>query len=60
MCIQLMTDGQHLIILLEISRNVIILLNNCLHIAALYGHLNLCKFFLDNENFDVHMADNDG
>ena len=34
--------------------------NNCLHIAALYGHLNLCKFFLDNENFDVHMADNDG
>ena len=55
-----MTDGQHFIILLEMSRNVIILLNNCLHIAALYGHLNLCKIFLDNENFDVHMADNDG
>ena len=31
---------------------------NCLHIAALHGHLNLCKMFLDNYKFDVHMSDN--
>ena len=33
---------------------------NCLHIAAVYGHLNLCKTFIFRHNFDVHMADNDG
>ena len=33
---------------------------NCLHIAALYGHLNLCKALIDNHNFDVNMSDNDG
>ena len=33
---------------------------NCLHIAALYGHLNLCKILIDKHNFDVHMADKDG
>ena len=33
---------------------------NCLHIAALYGHLNLCKTLIDKHNFDVHVADNDG
>ena len=33
---------------------------NCLHIAALYGHLNLCKTLIDYHNFDVHMNDNDG
>ena len=31
---------------------------NCLHSAALHGHLNLCKMFLDNYKFDVHMSDN--
>ena len=34
--------------------------HNCLHIAALYGHLNLCKALIDKHNFDVHMNDNDG
>ena len=33
---------------------------NCLHIAALYGHLNLCKILIDKHNFDVHMAEYDG
>ena len=33
---------------------------NCLHIAALYGHLNVCKILIDKHNFDVHMNDNDG
>ena len=33
---------------------------NCLHIAALNGHLNLCKILIDKHNFDVHMADNQG
>ena len=33
---------------------------NCLHIAALHGHLNLCKILIDKHNFEVHMADNDG
>ena len=34
--------------------------NDCLHIAALSGHLHLCTTFIYNCNFDVHMADNDG
>ena len=33
---------------------------NSLHIAALFGHLNLCKILIDKHNFDVHMADNKG
>ena len=33
---------------------------NCLHIAALYGHLNLCKALENRYNFDIHAADNDG
>ena len=33
---------------------------NCLHIAALHGHLNLCKALINGHNFDVHLADNDG
>ena len=33
---------------------------NCLHIAALHGHLNLCKALINEHNFDVHLADNDG
>ena len=33
---------------------------NCLHIAALHGHLNLCKALINKHNFDVHLADNDG
>ena len=32
---------------------------NCPHIASLYGHLNLCKTFIDKYNFDVHVANND-
>ena len=32
---------------------------NCLHIAAMYGHLDLCKILINKHNFDVHMATND-
>ena len=32
---------------------------NCLHIAARYGHLDLCKTFINNYNIDVHLTDND-
>ena len=32
----------------------------CLHIAALHGHLNLCKALVQKHKFDVHMNDNDG
>ena len=34
--------------------------SNCLHIAALYGHLNLCKKLIDKHKFDLHMADSEG
>ena len=33
---------------------------NCLHIAALNGHLNLCKALIDKDKFDVNTVDNDG
>ena len=33
---------------------------NCLHIAACYGNLDLCRALVDEHNFDVHMTDNDG
>ena len=33
---------------------------NCLHIAALYGHLNLCKTLISDHNFNVHITDNEG
>ena len=33
---------------------------NCLHIAALYGHLSLCKALVDKHNFDVNIPNNDG
>ena len=33
---------------------------NCLHIAALHGHFNLCKKLTDLHYFDVHTVDNDG
>ena len=33
---------------------------NCLHIAALSGHLNLCKVLIDKHKFDVDMTDSDG
>ena len=33
---------------------------NCLHIAALYGHLNLCKTLVNKHNFDVDMTANNG
>ena len=34
--------------------------NNCLHIAAFSGYLNLCKTLIDNDKFDVLIADNEG
>ena len=33
---------------------------NCLHIAAENGHLNLCKTLIEEHNFDVQETDNDG
>ena len=33
---------------------------DCLHIAAAYGHLNICKTLIDKDNFDVDTADNQG
>ena len=33
---------------------------NCLHIAALYGHMILCRALLDKDNFDMHAVDNNG
>ena len=33
---------------------------DCLHIAAAYGHLNLCKTLNDQDNFDVDTTDNQG
>ena len=33
---------------------------NCLHIAALKGHLNLCKVLIKNDKFDVNLADKRG
>ena len=33
---------------------------NCLQIAAVNGQLNLCKQLLQNYQFEVNMADNDG
>ena len=34
--------------------------SNSLHIAALSGHLNLCKILIAEYKFNVHMADNQG
>ena len=33
---------------------------NCLHIASLIGHLNLCKTLVTKHKFDVNNANNDG
>ena len=33
---------------------------NCLHIAALYGHMILCRTLLDKHNFDMDAVDNNG
>ena len=33
---------------------------NCLHIAAKEGHLNLCKTLINNYNFDVSFANDEG
>ena len=33
---------------------------NCLHIAALEDHLDLCKALISMHDFDVHITDNDG
>ena len=32
---------------------------NCLHIATSFGHLNLCKLFIDKCNFDVQIVASD-
>ena len=32
---------------------------NCLHIAAFYGHLNLCNYLIDQDKILVNLADND-
>ena len=32
---------------------------NCLSIAALGGHLKLCKTLIYKHNFDIHVTDND-
>ena len=34
--------------------------SNCLHIAALEGHLNLCKILIHKHKVDLHMSDNYG
>ena len=34
--------------------------SNCLHFAALKGHLNLCKVLIDKHKFDLHVTDNGG
>ena len=33
---------------------------NCLHIAACNGHLNLCQTLIDDHGFDKNIADNNG
>ena len=33
---------------------------NCLHIAALYGNLSLCKALINNYSFDVNLTGNHG
>ena len=33
---------------------------NCLHIAALSGHINLCNTLIRRHNFDIQMPDNVG
>ena len=33
---------------------------NCLHFAALGGHINLCKTLIENYGFDVCVTDNSG
>ena len=33
--------------------------SNCLHVAVLFGHLDLCKTLIDKHEFDVHLANND-
>ena len=29
---------------------------NCLHIATMFGHMNLCKLFIEKHNFDVRIT----
>ena len=33
---------------------------NCLHITAEKGYMDLCKTFIDEFNFDIHVTDNSG
>ena len=42
--------------------NIYLKANNgwsCLNIAAVNGHLNLCKALVDKHDLDVHFKDND-
>ena len=34
--------------------------SSCLHVAALSGHLNLCKILLGRYKFNMHITDNQG
>ena len=57
--------GNYELIKLFIDKGTDILLKttdggNCLHIAAFYGHLNLCKTLIKKHNFDVDIANNYG
>ena len=53
-----------LVTLFADKRNDIQLKNNleqnCLHIAAEYKHLNLCKTLIGKQRFNMHMADKNG
>ena len=58
-------NGNHQVIKFMVDMGINIHLktitgSNCLHIAALYGHLNLCKALISDHNFNVHLADNEG
>lgn len=32
---------------------------NCFHIAAVHGHLDICKTIIDEHDFHVHLTDDD-
>ena len=47
----------------DIRANIYLKMNNrwsCLNIAAVNGHLNICKALVDKHDFDVHFKGNDG
>ena len=33
---------------------------NCLHVASLYGHFQLCKTLVNKHKFDVHETNDNG